>query len=201
MSEHVGYARVSTGDQSLALQVDALEGKGCRRIFQDVASGSLKHRPELDRALDYVRAGDVLVVWRLDRLGRGLKHLIELIEDLKTREVGFLSITEGIDTTTPQGTLQFQLFGALAEFERAVILERTRAGMVAARARGRVGGRPRRLTPEKVALARVMREQGDQSMSEIAKALGVGRTTLYRALRDDDTSPNTIAARSARGNG
>jgi DNA invertase Pin-like site-specific DNA recombinase len=157
--------------------------------FQDVASGSLKHRPELDRTLDYARAGDVLVVWRLDRLGCGLKHLIELVEDLKAREVGFLSITEGIDTTTPQGTLQFQLFGALAEFERAVTLERTRAGMAAARARGRIGGRPQRLTPEKVALARVMREQGDHSMTEIAKALGVGRTTLYRSLRHDEPPP------------
>ncbi|MGO9901122.1 MAG: recombinase family protein [Solirubrobacteraceae bacterium] len=136
-----------------------------------------------------MRAGDVLVAWRLDRLGRGLKHLIELVEDLKAREVGFLSITEGIDTTTPQRTLQFQLFGALAEFERAVTLERTRAGMAAARARGRVGGRPQRLTPEKVALARVMREQGDHSMTEIAKALGVGRTTLYRSLRDAEPSP------------
>ncbi len=130
----------------------------------------------------------MLVVWRLDRLGRGLKHLIELVEDLKTRKVEFLSITEGIDTTTPQGTLQFQLFGALAEFERSVILERTRAGMAAARARGRIGGRPQRLSPGKVALARVMREQGEHSMTAIAKALGVGPTTLYRSLRDDEAA-------------
>ncbi len=171
------------------IQVDALKHKGCTRIFEDVASGSLKHRPELDRALDYVRADEVLVVWRLDRLGRGLKHLIELVEDLKARRVEFLSITEGIDTTTPQGTLQFQLFGALAEFERSVILERTRAGMAAARARGRVGGRPQRITPEKIALARVMREQGEHSMTAIAKALGVGRTTLYRSLHDDEATP------------
>lgn len=111
MSEHVGYARVATGDQSVALQFDALHERGCQRIFRDVASGSLRHRAELARALDHVRAGDVLVVWSLDRVGRGLKHLIELVDDLKAREVGFLSITEATVTTTPQGTLQFQLFG------------------------------------------------------------------------------------------
>ena len=184
MSECIGYARVSTDQQNLALQIDALEAHGCGRVFQDVGSSSLKHRPQLEAALDYLRPGqgDVLVVWRLDRLGRGLRHLIELVEDLGSREVGFRSLTEQIDTTTPAGRLQFHIFGALAEFEREVIRERTRAGLAAARARGRLGGRPPRLTPEKVAMARAAIDEGSQSVTAVAKALGVGRTTLYRHL-------------------
>lgn len=187
MSERIGYARVSTDQQNLALQIDALEAHGCDRVFQDVGSGSLKHRPQLEAALDYVRPGegDVLVVWRLDRLGRGLRHLIELVEDLGSREVGFRSLTEQIDTTTPAGRLQFHIFGALAEFEREVIRERTRAGLAAARARGRLGGRPPRLTAEKVAMARAAIAEGEQSVTAVATALGVGRTTLYRHLALD----------------
>jgi hypothetical protein len=125
----VGYARVSTDEQNLALQLDALKQAGCERVHKDVGSGSLKHRPELDACLDYLRAGDTLVVWRLDRLGRGLKHLIEAIEQLHAREIGFRSLTEAIDTTTNAGMLQFHIFGALAEFERQIIRERTRAGL------------------------------------------------------------------------
>ena len=143
----IGYARVSTDEQNLELQLDALEAAGCKRVFRDVGSGSLKHRPELDACFDYLRPGDTLVVWRLDRLGRGLKHLIESIDELHAREVGFRSLTEAIDTTTPAGRLQFHIFGALAEFERETIRERTRAGLAAARARGRLGGRPASLSP------------------------------------------------------
>ena len=131
--------------RNLNLQLDALDAAGCKRVFRDVGSGSLKRRPRLDACFDYLRAGDTLVVWRLDRLGRGLKHLIESIDGLHAREVGFRSLTEAIDTTTSAGRLQFHIFGALAEFEREIIRERTRAGLVAARARGRLVGVRRRL--------------------------------------------------------
>jgi DNA invertase Pin-like site-specific DNA recombinase len=174
----IGYARVSTDLQNLDLQLDALADAGSSRVYRDTGSGSIKHRPELDACLDYLRAGDTLVVWRLDRLGRGLKHLIELVEQLQQREVGFRSLTEQIDTTTPAGRLQFHLFGALAEFEREIIRERTRAGLAAARARGRTGGRPVTLTPEKVAAAEAMRA-GGHPIVQIARVLGVHRATLY----------------------
>ena len=177
----VGYARISTDEQNLALQLDALKRAACERIYTDIGSGSLKHRPELGACLDYLRAGDTLVVWRLDRLGRGLKHLIEVIERLHAREIGFRSLTEAIDTTTSAGMLQFHIFAALAEFERHIIRERTRAGLAAARARGKLSGRPARLTPEKLDAARLMRAQ-KRTMPEIAKALGVSRATLYRHL-------------------
>ena len=177
----VGYARVSTDLQNFDLQLDALGDAGVARVYSDTGSGSLKHRPELDACIDYLRAHDTLVVWRLDRLGRGLKHLIELVEHLHQREIGFRSLTEQIDTTTPAGRLQFHLFGALAEFEREIIRERTRAGLAAARARGRNGGRPVLLTPEKVAAAEAMRA-GGQPIAQIARVLGVHRATLYRHL-------------------
>jgi DNA invertase Pin-like site-specific DNA recombinase len=181
MGDLIGYARVSTDEQNLALQLDALKQADCKRVFKDVGSGSLKHRPELDACLEFLVAGDTLVVWRLDRLGRGLKHLIDAIEQLHAREIGFRSLTEQIDTTTSGGMLQFHIFGALAEFERQIIRERTRAGLAAARARGRLGGRPPLLTAEKLDAARMMREQ-KRTMPEIARALGVSRATLYRHL-------------------
>ncbi|HYT40926.1 MAG TPA: recombinase family protein, partial [Methylomirabilota bacterium] len=141
----IGYARVSTSDQTLNLQQDALEKIGCVKIFTDVISGSTTERTGLDEALSYVREGDTLVVWRLDRLGRSLKHLIETITALNNRKIGFKSIQENIDTTTSGGKLIFHIFGALAEFERDIIKERTKAGLQAARARGRLGGRPKAL--------------------------------------------------------
>ena len=177
----IGYARVSTDDQNLALQLDALKQAGCRRVFRDVGSGSLSHRPELDACFQFLTAGDTLVVWRLDRLGRGLKHLIDAIEDLHDREIGFRSLTEQIDTTTSAGRLQFHIFGALAEFEKEIITERTRAGLAAARARGRLSGRPSLVTAEKLAAARTMRAQ-KHTMAEISTALGISRATLYRHL-------------------
>src|SRR5512133_432958 len=142
----IGYARVSTSDQTLDLQKDALDKAGCDRIFTDTASGAKAERTGLDAALSYVRTGDTLVVWRLDRLGRSLPHLIETITALNTRKIGFKSITENIDTTTSGGKLIFHIFGALAEFERDIIRERTQAGLHAARARGRLGGRPKALS-------------------------------------------------------
>ncbi len=183
MGDLLGYARVSTADQDLALQTDALTRAGCVRTFTDVASGTLTARPELDRLLDHLREGDTLVVWRLDRLGRSLRHLLELVEQLGQRGVGFRSLTESIDTTTPGGRLVFSIFGALAEFERALIVERTHAGLAAARARGRVGGRPRALTPEKRTAAEQLRA-GGASPSAIAAALGVSERTVRRFLAD-----------------
>jgi DNA invertase Pin-like site-specific DNA recombinase len=180
----IGYARVSTDEQSLALQLDALELAGCRRVFDDVGSGSLKHRPQLDDCVTFLAPGDTLVVWRLDRLGRGLKHLIDTIEQLHEREIGFRSLTEQIDTTTPGGRLQFHIFGALAQFEREIIRERTRAGLAAARARKRFGGRPTVITADKLTAARLMRAE-KRPMHAIAKTLGISRSTLYRHLAPD----------------
>ena len=178
----IGYARVSTASQDLALQRDALERAGCDRLYDDTGSGSIRHRPELDACLDYLRAGDTLVVWRLDRLGRSLRHLIETIGDLEQRNVGFRSLTEGLDTTTAAGRLTLHIFAALAEFERALVLERTRAGLEAARARGRLGGRPTMMSAEKLAAARALRASGELTMEEIASLLGVSRATLYCRL-------------------
>jgi DNA invertase Pin-like site-specific DNA recombinase len=180
----LGYARVSTGEQDLALQLDALRAAGAERVFSDTASGSLRERPELARVLDHLRDGqDTLVVWRLDRLGRSLRHLIETIAELEEREVGFRSLSEGIDTTSPSGRLVFHIFGALAEFERELIGERTRAGLAAARGRGRRGGRPLVITEHKLRVARELLAGGEHTMAQIAGTLGVGRATLYRHLQ------------------
>lgn len=178
----VGYCRVSTTDQSTALQIDALEGAGCSRIFQDAASGALVARPQLDAALDFLREGDTLVVWRLDRLARSLKHLMDLVALLDEKGVGFKSLQENIDTTTPSGMLFFHLFGAFAQFERDLIRERTAAGLAAARARGRVGGRKPALSPKQVEVARNLYAGGEHTVSEIAKIVGVSRATVYRHL-------------------
>src|SRR3954447_1345256 len=141
----IGYARVSTADQTLNLQLDAFKNIGCTKIYTDTESGAKPERKGLDEAISYARDGDTLVVWRLDRLGRSLKHLIETVTSLQTRNIGFRSITEQIDTTTSDGKLIFHIFGALAEFERDIIRERTQAGLIAARARGKRGGRPKAL--------------------------------------------------------
>ncbi len=178
----IGYARVSTPEQSLDLQLDALERAGCAKVFRDTTSGARSERPGLREALDYLREGDVLVVWKLDRLGRSLKHLIDTVTALDERGIGFKSLQENLDTTTSGGRLVFHIFGALAEFERELIRERTMAGLAAARARGRKGGRPRKLDARKVALARTMLQDPNVSVSEVARTLGVDRGTLYRAL-------------------
>jgi DNA invertase Pin-like site-specific DNA recombinase len=166
----VGYARVSTAEQSLALQQDALAAAGCARTYTDVASGAVNDRDGLADALDYVRSGDTLVVWRLDRLGRSLKQLIERVTALEARGVGFRSLTEAMDTTTSGGRLIFHVFGALAEFERAVIRERTLAGLAAARARGRVGGRPPALNPAQVEMARALLADRTRPIREVYTA-------------------------------
>src|SRR5436309_12696243 len=181
----IGYARVSTQDQTLNLQRDALEKTGCSKIFTDTISGATTERQGLDAALAYVREGDTLVVWRLDRLGRSLKHLIETITNLNNRKIGFKSITENIDTTTSGGKLIFHIFGALAEFERDIIRERTNAGLQAARARGRLGGRPKAKmlnTPKKVAMAQSIYDDKNNTIDEICKTLNISRATLYRYI-------------------
>src|SRR4051812_10535897 len=187
MTNTIGYARVSTFEQILDLQRDALTAAKCDRIFTDTMSGNRSDRPGLAQALDYLREGDVLVVWRLDRLGRSLKYLIEVISRLNERGIGFRSLTEQIDTTTSGGKLIFHVFGALAEFERDIIRERTQAGLASARARGRMGGRPKKLeTPAKVAMARALYAEKSHSIAEICKSVGVSRATLYRYVGHPD---------------
>ena len=177
----IGYTRVSTADQDPALQLDALAKAGYARVFQDKASGGQADRPGLRAALAFVREGDVLVVWKLDRLGRSLPHLIETVTALETRGVGFRSLTEAIDTTTSGGRLIFHIFGALAQFERDLIRERTRAGLDAAAARGRLGGRKRVVTEERLRRARTLIAQG-LTVREAAARVKVGKTALYAAL-------------------
>jgi DNA invertase Pin-like site-specific DNA recombinase len=178
----IGYARVSTLEQDPALQLDALEAAGCERIFTDYASGTLAERPELARALDHLRRGDVFVVWRLDRLGRNLRHLIAELAELRERGVGFRSVTESLDTTTPGGRLLLHLLGSFAEFEADLVRERTAAGLAAARARGRKGGRPRVMTPDKAKVARELYDARQHTVQAIAATLGVSRATIYRCL-------------------
>jgi DNA invertase Pin-like site-specific DNA recombinase len=179
----IGYARISTLDQTLALQQDALRAAGCERIFTDTASGALTDRPGLAEALSHLRVGDTLVVWRLDRLGRSLAHLIETIRQLESQGIHFKSLQEQLDTATSGGKLVFHVFGALAEFERDLIRERTRAGLAAARARGRLGGRPRKLTPKKVELLRRLAADKHTSVTEICQILGISRKTFYRHVQ------------------
>ena len=178
----IGYARVSTTDQNVALQTDELKKVGCEKIFRDKVSGAKTERPGLQEALDFLRKGDSLVVWRLDRLGRSLKHLLETVSLLEERGIGFRSLQESIDTTTSGGRLIFHIFGALAEFERNLIRERTMAGLKAARARGRVGGRPRKLDAKKTELAYRLYDEKKYGVKEICQILGISKPTLYSYL-------------------
>ena len=183
----IGYARVSKTEQTLHLQTDALEKAGCTKLFKDTISGATTERKGLDEALSYVREGDTLVVWRLDRLGRSLQHLIEIITLLNNKHIGFKSITESIATTTSGGKLIFHIFGALAEFERNLIQERTQAGLEAARARGRVGGRPKALTEKERRMMQKLyddtnRADANTSIDDICHQFGISRSTFYRAI-------------------
>jgi DNA invertase Pin-like site-specific DNA recombinase len=180
----IGYARISTDDQNLALQHDALTVAGCEKIYEDRISGSQAERPGLTLALEVARAGDTLIVWRLDRLGRSLKDLIALAERLEQRQVGLRSLKEALDTTSSGGRLIFHMFGALAEFERDLIRERTQAGLSAARARGRLGGRPKLLTPEKRRLAVQLYRAKEHSIAEICRLMGISKPTLYSYLAE-----------------
>jgi len=190
VGELLGYARVSTLEQDAALQHDALSVAGCFRTWTDTASGAATDRPELAGVMDALRPGDILVVWRLDRLGRSLPHLIETIRGLAARGIGFRSLQEAIDTTTPGGRLVFHVFGSLAEFERDLIRERTMAGLAAARRRGRVGGRPTVMTVAKTKQAARMVTAGTP-LTEVADVLGVSRTTLYRHLKAQSSTGPT----------
>ncbi|HMS44224.1 MAG TPA: recombinase family protein [Alphaproteobacteria bacterium] len=176
----VGYARVSTKDQNTDLQIDALKEAGCEKIFEEKASGAQRDRPQLTAALNFMRSGDTLVVWKLDRLARSIKQLVDTIDDLKERKIGFLTLKDNIDTNTPAGKLFFHIFGSLAEFEREVIRERTTAGLVAARAKGNFGGRERAMNDDDLEAARTLLQNDKLSTSQVAKRLGISVATLYR---------------------
>lgn len=179
----IGYARVSTDDQTTDLQIQALESAGCERIFQETASGAKVDRLELLEALKFARIGDCIVVWKLDRLARSLAQLIEVFSTLEKRGIGLSSVTESIDTTTPGGRLVFHIFGALAEFERSIIRERTKAGLSAARKKGRLGGRPRALSESDIEFAAALLENSDLKPRELARRMTVSLSTLYRHIR------------------
>ena len=181
----VGYVRVSTKDQNASLQFDALRKEGCDKIFEDKISGSISERPGLQEALEFIRPGDTLVVWRLDRLGRSLKDLIQRVQELQEIGIGFKSIQENIDTTTSGGKLVFHIFGSLAEFERDLIRERTKAGLESARARGKTGGRRKKLSDSQVKMLRTLHEDPTVSMKDITDMFNISRMSVYRYLKKD----------------
>lgn len=180
----IGYARGSSADQNLDLQHDALKGAGCEEIYSDIASGARSDRSELSKCLSYLRKGDMLVVWKLDRLGRSLRHLVNLIAEFETKGIGFKSLKESIDTTTSGGKLIFHIFASLAEFERELIRERTIAGLSSARARGRNGGRPRALSTEQVKMAKKMVSDKTIPIKEILDTFKISKSTLYKSINE-----------------
>lgn len=179
---HIGYSRVSTPDQNDDLQIDALEKAGCEKIYTEVARGARTDRPELEKLLSFVRAGDTVVVWKLDRLGRSIGHLIQTIEDLERKDVNFISLMENINTTTPVGKLTFHIFAALAEFEKDIIQERTKAGLEAARARGRKGGRPKLLSAKKVKMMQELYDSKKIPIADICRQFKISYSTFYRYI-------------------
>ncbi len=178
----IGYARISTLDQNESLQIDALKKAGCEKIYTDKISGVKKDRPELNALLRFIRKGDVLTIWRLDRLGRSLKHLIGISEDLEERSIGLCSLQEGFDTSTSGGKLIFSVFGALAEFERNLISERTKAGLAAARARGRLGGRPSTISPDTIQACLLLADE--IGVGKACKHIGISRGSFYRLSKE-----------------
>ncbi len=192
----LGYARVSTQDQNLALQLDALKTAGCDKVFQEKVSGATAERPELRKLLELIREGDTLVIWKLDRLGRSLTNLIGLVTDLEQRHVGLLSLNDPVDTTTAQGRLIFRIFASLAEFEREVIRERTLAGLASARRRGQLLGRPKGLSKgaeQKARIAESLYKEEKYSVEQIARELTISKTTLYKYLRRRGVAIGTVA--------
>ena len=178
----IGYARVSTLEQNEDLQTDALRKAGCGRIYVDHSSGAKASRPQQDRMLEALREGDTVVVWKLDRLGRSVQNLVDLMDRFRKQGVGFRSLTENMDTSTPGGVLVFNIFSALAQFERDLIRERTMAGLTAARARGRKGGRPYKLSDKDVAMVRQLYDSRTVTVKEIAARFNVSRSTIYKAI-------------------
>ncbi|MDQ0768188.1 DNA invertase Pin-like site-specific DNA recombinase [Pseudarthrobacter defluvii] len=181
----IGYARVSTADQSLNSQLDALKAAGCKKIYQEKMSGVRDDRPELQKCLDYIRDGDTLVVLKLDRLGRSLHHLVTVINLLHEKEANFRSLSDSIDTNSPSGRLTFHVMGAMAEFEKSLNADRTRLGLASARARGRIGGRPKALDSEKEGIVDQRRSEG-VSVAKIAEELEIGVATVYRYLKSQE---------------
>lgn len=179
---NIGYCRVSTADQNLELQLDELKKAGCEKIFQDIASGAKSERQGLKDAIEFARKGDVLVVWKLDRLGRSLRHLIDTVTSLKDQGIEFRCLTQNLDTTTPSGMLIFHVFAAMAEFERSLIQERTSAGLKAARARGRLGGRPKVMDEKKMGMAATLYADKKTSVAQICETLKISRATFYRNI-------------------
>lgn len=184
----IGYARVSTKDQNLSLQIDAFKKESCKVIYQEKVSSAKTDRQELRKMIDQLREGDIVVIWKLDRLGRSLRDLINIMTEIQDKGAGLKSLNDAIDTTTPHGKLTFHLFAALAEFERDIIRERTKAGLEAARARGRRGGRPKGLSKaakDKAIIAETLYKQGKMSVREICKHLAIARSTLYKYLKEE----------------
>ena len=183
---NIGYARVSTLDQNLDLQIDALKKVNCERIFQEKITGTKLKRPQLQEAIDYARANDILVVWKLDRLGRSLKDLLTIVNDLEKRQIGLKSLHENIDTTTPTGKLIFHIFASLAEFEKDIIRERTNAGLTAARIRGRLGGRPKMLNKKQIEVLKKLYYDRNTTVVDIAQIFKISKKTLYNYLNEAD---------------
>lgn len=195
----IGYARVSTRDQNLDLQLDALQKEKCDKIYKEVISGAKSERPVLQEMLNQVRPGDVIVIWKLDRLGRSLRNLVDIVSQLIKQNVGLKSLHDNIDTTTPQGRLTFNIFASLAEFERDLISERTKAGLESARARGRNGGKPKGLSKEAEATAcaaETLYKEGKLSVNQIAKQLGIAKNTLYKYLRHRNVEISTYKSKA-----
>lgn len=191
----IGYARVSTKDQNLSLQLDALEKIGCTEIYQEKTTGSTKERPQLQKMIEQLREGDIIVVWKLDRLARSLKDLVGLVNEIQGKGSGLQSLNDHIDTTTPHGKFTFHLFAALAEFERDIIRERTNAGLAAARARGRKGGRPKGLTQKAqhtAIIAERLYQEGELSVKEICEQLSISKMTLYNYLRHQGVEVGSV---------
>lgn len=195
----IGYARVSTKDQNLDMQLDALKKYGCEKNHQETISGASSKRPILENLLNDIRSGDVLVIWKLDRLGRNLKNPINIVNDLSDRKIGLISLNDPIDTTTPQGKLTFNIFASLAEFERDIIKERTNAGLLAAKARGRIGGRPKGLSAtakSKSYAAETLYKENKYSIADICKQLDISKGTLYSYLKHRGVNVNSYINRS-----
>lgn len=182
MSKHIGYARVSTSEQNLNLQLDALNKYNCVKIFSDHISGTKQKRPELDNLFEYIRPGDILVVWRLDRLARSLRHLIDLTHQLEEKNIQLISVTEKIDTTSSTGRFIFHMFASLAEFERNLIRDRVMAGLSSARARGRKGGRPRTITDEMIKTAQELWNSRAVSVAKICESVGMSKRSFYKVV-------------------